>query len=94
MNSSDNYNINKIEKTFDYMTQKENLSFDQIMRTLLKMELENMRDATKEEQKKVNSYIDSILEDTGLNFWDIVDGKFVDESGVYEFKNWEFVKVK
>ena len=54
----------------------------------------DMRDATKEEQKKVNSYIDSISEDTGLNFWDIVDGKFVDENGVYEFKNGEFVKVK
>ena len=53
-----------------------------------------MRDATKEEQKKVNSHIDSISEDTGVNFWDIVDGKFVDENGVYEFKNGEFVKVK
>lgn len=54
----------------------------------------DMRDATKEEQKKVNSRIDSISEDTSVNFWDIVDGKFVDESGVYEFKNGEFVKVK
>lgn len=34
---------------------------------------DNMRDATKEEQKKVNSYIDNISEDTGVNFWDILE---------------------
>lgn len=34
---------------------------------------DNMRDATKEEQEKVNSHIDSISEDTGMNFWDILD---------------------
>lgn len=33
----------------------------------------SMRDATKEEQEKVNSYIDSISEDTGLNFYDILE---------------------
>ena len=32
-----------------------------------------MRDATKEEQKKVNNRIDSISEDTGVNFWDILE---------------------
>ena len=34
--------------------------------------LKEMRDATKEEQEKVNSYIDSISIDTGINFWDLV----------------------
>ena len=34
---------------------------------------DNMRDATKEEQEKVNSHIDNISEDTGVNFWDILE---------------------
>ena len=34
---------------------------------------DDMRDATKEEQKKVNNRIDGISEDTGVNFWDILE---------------------
>lgn len=32
-----------------------------------------MRDATKEEQDSVNNYINNISEDTGINFYDILN---------------------
>ena len=43
------------------------------IKELLDSPYDGMRDATKEEQKKVNSHIDSISEDTGVNFWDILE---------------------
>ena len=43
------------------------------IKELLDSSYDYMRDATKEEQEKVNSHIDNISEDTGVNFWDILD---------------------
>ena len=34
-----------------------------------------MREATKEEQEGVNRYIESISKPTGVNFFDLLDGK-------------------
>ena len=43
------------------------------IKELLDSPYDYMRDTTKEEQEKVNSYINSISEDTGVNFGDILD---------------------
>ena len=37
------------------------------------MFIENMRDATPEEQKSVQEYIDKISKPTGVNFYDVID---------------------
>lgn len=46
------------------------------IKELLDSPYDYMRDATKEEQEKVNGYINSISEDTGVNFWDILDENY------------------
>lgn len=37
--------------------------------------LDEMRDATTEEQEDVNAYVDSISHDTGINFFDYLEKK-------------------
>lgn len=32
-----------------------------------------MRDATKEERNSIQKYVNSISEDTGINFWEILE---------------------
>lgn len=39
-----------------------------------------MRGATPEEQKSINKYVDSISEPTGINLFDIMEGKVYEKS--------------
>ena len=36
-------------------------------------ELENLRDSTREERNSIQKYIDKLSEDTGINFWEILE---------------------
>ena len=63
------------EKTYEEVEEKveENIDIcDIVYNEFLKISC-MMRDATKEEQEKVNKYIESISTDTGINFWDLLE---------------------
>ena len=63
------------EKTYEEVEEKveENIDIcDIVYNEFLKISC-MMRDATKEEQEKVNKYIESISADTGINFWDLLE---------------------
>ena len=53
------------------------------------MFIENMRDATPEEQKSIHGYIDKISKPTGVNFWDPIEALDKDfiEDKIGEYKN-------
>ena len=54
-------------KTTDIGIKKFEENFYAIPGTMF---IENMRDATPEEQQSVQEYIDKISKPTGVNFWD------------------------
>ena len=60
------------EKTYEEVEEEKIDICDIVYTEFLKIST-MMRDATKEEQEKVNSYIDSISVDTGINFWDLLE---------------------
>lgn len=63
------------EKTYEEVEEKveENIDICSIVYTEFLKISAMMRDATKEEQEKVNKYIESISIDTGINFWDLLE---------------------
>ena len=50
-----------------------------------------MREATKEERESVNRYIESISKPTGVNFFDLLDGKDVKMEGYIRTKADEMI---
>ena len=50
-----------------------------------------MREATKEERESVNRYIESISKPTGVNFFDLLDGKGVKMEGYIRTKADEMI---
>lgn len=50
-----------------------------------------MREATKEEQESVYRYIESISKPTGVNFFDLLDGKDIKMEGYIRIKADEMI---
>ena len=50
-----------------------------------------MREATKEERESVNRYIESISKPTGVNFFDLLDGKDIKMEGYIRTKADEMI---
>ena len=60
------------EKTYEEVEEEKIDICDIVYTEFLKISC-MMRNATKEEQEKVNKYIESISVDTGINFWDLLE---------------------